>query len=87
MVQYLDHLELLFVSDCEDLEEIIDGDELLPDNPLPSLHTLILFKLGKLRSIISSLSVTLPSLTEFFRDFCPRLMLPVCPSITRIQER
>lgn len=86
MVQYLDHLELLFVSDCEDLEEIIDRDELLPDNPLPSLRTLILFKLGKLRSISSSLSVTLPSLTEFFQDFCPRLMLPDCPSITRIQE-
>lgn len=49
MVQNLDQLEILDV--CDELEEIIEGGESLPDSLFPNLLSLEPYELPKLRSI------------------------------------
>ncbi|RWR88324.1 putative disease resistance protein [Cinnamomum micranthum f. kanehirae] len=82
MVQYLDQLETLYVENCKELEEIIKGDQSLPENPFPQLHYLKLGGLPKLRRIICRATLALPSLIHLDLVECPVFMLPKRPNTT-----
>lgn len=86
MVEYLDQLEVLYIGYCDELEEIVEGDESLPDNPFPRLRSLSLERLGELRSIICCATLALPALTHFSYYNCPKLWLPECPRMVNVQE-
>ncbi|XP_058105985.1 disease resistance protein RFL1-like [Magnolia sinica] len=71
MVEYLHQLQELFVWDCSEMEEIIEGD-MLPHNSFPRLCFLSLGGLSKLVSICGQ-RLTFKSLEEMRVSSCPKL--------------
>lgn len=63
-VKNLDQLKELYVQECDELEEIIEGNEFLPENPFPQLRSLVIWDSRNLRRIIDRAALSLPSLTD-----------------------
>ncbi|XP_058106031.1 probable disease resistance protein At4g27220 [Magnolia sinica] len=87
MVEQLHQLEELTISECFQMKEIIEGDE-LPHNSFPKLRFLILDDLPKLESICSQRFMFL-SLEEMEVISCPKLkkLHLFCSSIHQIKGK
>ncbi|XP_058106073.1 putative disease resistance protein At4g10780 [Magnolia sinica] len=71
MVEQLHQLEVLHISDCSQMKEVIEGDE-LPHNSFPKLRILRLYGLPELESICSQRFMFI-SLEEIHVRSCPML--------------
>ncbi|XVF49840.1 hypothetical protein PTKIN_Ptkin04bG0048500 [Pterospermum kingtungense] len=75
VIPQLSKLRKLEIQDCAEIEELIDEDNSSGQVSLtfPSLETLVLIGMPKLRTISKDESLALPSLKELQVDKCPEL--------------